>query len=216
MPVFRGCQSNTATITCTGTASAGSYTTSGTSLTGGNPFNDVTIRPVWRQIFLQGIDDVAGLKIEACDDENNEAKIELPDGSRLIFDKLGNYRHFKADGKVKYQANWSRAFNRYVNCSDLLEEFIGDLGMVGCPQDKVLKINLEVFINWLIIRAAEQDKDEEAAKDVPRLEDQKDLTHPRCKCCGRYIPRRFDLLGIHFCNDEHLNKFMTKEGLTHG
>ena len=82
--------------------------------------------------------------------------IELPDGS-VVAVKAGNFVVKDDKAVVTYLANRRREFNRYVNASDLLEEFIGFLGDRGVVQSRVLDVPIEVLINWLIMRAAEAD-----------------------------------------------------------
>lgn len=142
----------------------------------------------------------------------------MPDGTRIRMDHNGGFTIEDADAKVVYEANVKREFNRYVNASELLGDFVGDLGQVGVVQSKVLNTPIEYFINWLIHRAAEKDDDVYAAKGVPTLEQSKPLlsnkaTKPQCKCCGRFLSAKRAKLGINFCNSNHMNKYEIKMGL---
>lgn len=135
--------------------------------------------------------------------------IQLPDESAIFIEADGSYNIRFRDGKpVRRQACRDLEFNRYINSSDLLEEFIKDLGVVGVKQDEVLNVPIELFINWLIIRAAEQDG-EEPPEEVPRLETEvKKTCH--CKWCGRFISKQKDKVGISFCNADHYKKYENK------
>jgi len=139
--------------------------------------------------------------------------MEMPDGSTLHVDIHGNYRIDDKDAKVVYQANRLREFNRFVNASDLLVEFIDDLRKLGVPQDKVLAIPIEAFINWLMIRAAEADG-EPVAPDVPKLEANTAITQAakrlRCGCCGRFIPKKHETIGLRFCNGAHADRALAR------
>lgn len=78
-----------------------------------------------------------------------------------------------------------RAFNRYINASDLLEEFIRWLGTQRVRQRQVLELPLDLFVKWLVIRACEEDQEEpnvtlELPAPPPRL---------RCVQCQRYMPK---------------------------
>jgi len=78
-----------------------------------------------------------------------------------------------------------REFNRYLNGSDLLEEFIEFLGTQGVKQCEVMSLPVELFIKWLIIRACEED-DEEPNVVMPTLPS-RDARRIRCKYCGQYM-----------------------------
>jgi len=143
-------------------------------------------------------------------------EIHLPDNTKLIMDNLGNYKIVDDDAKVKYEANFNREFNKYVNASELLGEFVRDLGIVGVTQDKVLRTPIEYFINWLIHRAAEADNDPYAKEGVPTLEDsRKQLPAPqlRCKFCQRFLSKNHEQHGMHFCNPSHMSRYADRVGL---
>lgn len=74
-------------------------------------------------------------------------------------------------------------FNKYVNASDLMEEFIKFLGAEGVRQGEVMGLPVELFIKWLIIRACEQDG------EVPNvtLALPAPAHQPRCLGCQRYL-----------------------------
>jgi len=110
---------------------------------------------------------------------NNGSILELSDGTVIKVDINGNFEVLDKDAIIIYKANRVREFNKYVNASDLLENFIEDLGKVGIKQGEVLTIPIEMFINWIIHKAAEQDGDE-IPQDIPSLEDNR-YKHPKCK-----------------------------------
>jgi hypothetical protein len=130
-------------------------------------------------------------------------ELKLPDGSVLKIDSSGNYKIEDKNAKITYRANNIREFNRFLNASDLIESFIKDLGVVGVKQDQVLNIPIELFINWLIIKSAEQDG--ENPPDVPKLEIK---LKPRCKHCGRFMTKNREKIG--FCNVDHFSKYENK------
>lgn len=79
-----------------------------------------------------------------------------------------------------------QGFNRYVNASDLLEEFIRFLGENRVHQDQVLELPVDFFVKWLIIRACEEDGEEPnvtLALPPPKAQ-------PRCLGCRRFMPKR--------------------------
>lgn len=132
---------------------------------------------------------------------NFTGEVPLPDGATLIFDR-GNYRIEDKDAKVTYRANHIRQFNRYLNASDLLQDFIRDIGDLGARQSDVLTVPVELFINWLIVQAARQDQDKPAR-----------LIDPRCRWCQRFITRARARAGILFCGETHMANFMRREAL---
>lgn len=100
-----------------------------------------------------------------------------------------------------------RILNRYLSASDLLEEFITDLGPLGVRQGEVLNIPVELFINWLICKAAEED----GAKvdDVLMLPGKIDRTD-RCKYCGCFVTMVQRRIGALFCDGEHYERYIAR------
>ena len=82
------------------------------------------------------------------------------------------------------------AFNKYVNASDLLEEFIAFLHSEHVPKAEIMGLPIEHFIKWLIIRACEVDQEEPGvvlALPAPKPK-------PRCLGCGQWMKRTATLL----------------------
>lgn len=143
-------------------------------------------------------------------------RIEMPDGSSINIDELGNYTIKDKDLKVKYKANLNREFNKYVNASELLADFVRDLGKIGVTQSKVLKTPIELFINWLVHKAADADDDAYSKRGIPTLEESKDLLpapRSRCKFCQRYLSKKHEKLGMNYCNPVHMDKYALKIGM---
>ena len=90
----------------------------------------------------------------------------LPDGSKIEIDgRVGNYA-IRRRAKITYKAARMREFNPFVNASDQIGNFIGDLGKLGANQQQAMHAPLEMFLRWLIAKAAEHDG-EEVPADVP-------------------------------------------------
>lgn len=90
-----------------------------------------------------------------------------------------------APAAVPAPAPAPRAFNRYVNGSDLLEEFIAYLGTEGVRKREIMGLPVELFVKWLIIRACEQEQEEPGVVlTLPAPKPQ-----PRCLGCQRWMPR---------------------------
>ncbi len=137
-----------------------------------------------------------------------ETRISFDDGSYIEVDVKGGYKMYDKDAKVTYAANRSRAFNRYVNASDLLAEFIEYLGSLKLRRGDVQTLPVGLFINWLIIRAAEADEDA-VPDDIVPVPQHKLLVarvKPRCLFCARFIPRRIASAGFVYCNPIHAEK----------
>lgn len=116
-----------------------------------------------------------------------------------------------------------RILNRFLNAADLLEEFIKDLAPLGVKQGEALQVPIEMFINWLICKAADEDG-HDAPDDIPALPSPEALRErsvhpsverggqglPRCLCCGRFIAQRVASAGVSFCNGSHADKYLEK------
>jgi len=104
-----------------------------------------------------------------------------------------------------------RILNKFLNASDLLAEFIAELGLAGASQGKALNIPIEWFINWLIVRAAEEDDKLEEVKDIPKLPGKVILFRPdRCRCCGKFISQAKRDQQLFFCSGAHFDKLLEK------
>lgn len=133
----------------------------------------------------------------------------LPDGTEIVVDQSGNYVINDQDAKVVYKANRNLEFNRYINASDLLEEFLRYLKSMGVSRKDVMKIDLGIFITWLIVAAAEADGMEKPQEETLMLEHQvKPISQqPKCMCCKRFIKRKTAEAGILFCSGVHMDRY---------
>ena len=127
----------------------------------------------------------AALPVRITDDFIGE--ITLPDGAVMKFDG-GKYHIEEAGAQISYRANRRREFNRYVNASDLLEEFIGDMASLGINQKQFLALPINAFITWLVLKASQAD--DEAA-------------YWRCNACGRFTRQ-----GLIACGPPHVMKML--------
>ncbi len=150
---------------------------------------------------------------------DREMTLELPDGTIIEVKDDGSYAVVDADAKVKYKGNPLREFNRYINASDLLEEFVDFVGSVGgIDKQGFFDLPVELFIRWLVIRAAEADGDD-APEDEAVLKASlapKALPAPapkvwrNCKCCGKFVTKKKAEHGLFFCSTEHYERFSDK------
>ncbi len=129
-------------------------------------------------------------------------EIYLKDGTHIVIDREQNLRIRDENSKVIYKSNRVREFNRFINASDLLEEFIKEMGELGARQGDVLDTPINVFIHWLIYRAAKQDGD---MVDPPKL-----TFVPQCKFCGRFISKTLAAKGFEFCSPDHAQRLYDK------
>ncbi len=144
--------------------------------------------------------------------------LDLPDGSVFHYDR-GKYRIEDAAAKITYSANRSRDFNRFVNASDLVAEFIEFAAKTAGGPDEpadILKLPLDLFIAFLIVRASEQDS--EVPPDVAVAKLDRDIpiallppprpcmVRGRCSYCGRFVKDRVRDAGILACSPEHAQR----------
>jgi len=141
--------------------------------------------------------------------DGNEITIEMPDGTLIQMQKNGNFTVDDKDSKVVYKGNRIREFNRFINASDLLQEFICFLGKQGLRQSEVLSVPIELFVSWLVPQAAEADGEENPEDIVPVenhpkfIECKKKVMAGKCLRCGRFISSNKVKTGFNFCNIDH-------------
>lgn len=142
----------------------------------------------------------------------------LPDGAKLVVDDLGNYKiedkDEDKDAKVTYKANRLREFSPHLNASDMLSEFIKFVGSLGVNSSEFLNMPIELFINWLVIEAAERDGDA-VPTDIIRPQDHEAVRlviRPKCLACGRFIVKRPIAKKFPFCNVGHAQHYINLKG----
>ena len=126
------------------------------------------------------------------------SSVVMPDGSIIEISRDGNYVINDKNSKPTYRANrLGREFNKFMNASDLLEQFIDYVKVLDVSQTEFLKLPVELFINWLIMQAAIQDGEEPPV--VPMLPAPNTCLH-----CKETIPANSKL---QFCSKEHMNLY---------
>lgn len=180
------------------------------------PLHQAALNPQGAPLMPPGYDVEEYIHWEGRWRQGQVGEIHLPDGSRIEIDERGNYHIFDRNARITYQANNNRAFNRYVNASDLLEEFIDFIGTVGgVSKDAFLELPVELFIRWLVLRAAQADgesfNDAALEQDVRRLVAPQSVPEPapkraHCLVCGRFLTDRKVQLGLPICSPEHYAK----------
>lgn len=137
----------------------------------------------------------------------------MPDGARLLVDGSGNYRIEDKGAKVVYKANRVREFSPHLNASDMLAKFVEYVATLGVKQKDVMGLPIELFVNWLVITAAERDADPVPpdVKPVVAHPAIKDLMKPKCLACGRFIPRDRHTSRFDFCNAAHGEKYAKRQ-----
>jgi len=144
--------------------------------------------------------------------------IDLPDGGLFELKADGSYTLLDKDAKITYRAARHRDFNKYLNCSDLIEEFINYVGNIGLKKNEIMKIPVSLFIAFLVVRAAEADGEEVPEQEVMMLKNaHNDILllpapdkKPHCELCGRFISSRFKTAGLLYCNPDHAGKGYAK------
>lgn len=140
--------------------------------------------------------------------------LEFPDGSCLHLDEHGNFRVCDAEAKVTYRAIRNREFNPCVNASDLLADFVRYVGSVGVKRSEILQLPIGLFINWLVLEAAERDQ-EPPPPDIQPLPRDRMLVatiRPRCllESCQRFVKRQLAARSMPFCNPAHAEEHMRR------
>jgi len=129
--------------------------------------------------------------------------LELPDGTIIDIEDDHHYTIHDSNTRVAREHCTIQAFNRFLNASELLEAFIKDMAPSGIRQDQVLKVPIEGFINWLIFQAAKADGD-----DLPEQ-----YYNHRCIYCQKFIARKLVVMGVNFCNPQHLDGYLNRTKL---
>jgi hypothetical protein len=156
----------------------------------------------WKDI-VNDIMDTYGVDIKTNQLNLKEGwKVVAKDGTVISLDDKGNVQVDDSNAKVVYKANTIRDFNKFLNASDLLEQFIRFTGTFGVRQSEVLNIPIETFINWLIIEAAKMDG--EHPPDLPLIQKKE---YKRCLCCGKFISNKMATISK-FCSPKHFEKYM--------
>ena len=147
---------------------------------------------------------------------NTETQFTLPNGTVLTLGLNDKIVVNDKDAKVLYESPETRRFNRYLNASDLLEDFVGFCGQNNLSKKEFSELPLEIFIYWLIVRAAEADGDstDEVLPLLTTAVKESNLHGARCKCCGKYLPKKFVDNGINFCSTDHMAQFMDRKDLS--
>lgn len=137
--------------------------------------------------------------------EGRALVIAMRDGSKIVVDGAGNYRVEDAAAKVTYKANRNLEFNPYLNASDLLARFIRSLGADAVRRSDVPTLPLALFINWLVLEAAQQDEMLPPDDVVPPIRHRLLVSriHPRCMACQRFVRRAIAAQGFVYCNPDH-------------
>ena len=134
--------------------------------------------------------------------------IMMPDGTLLTVAPDGSFRLDDSNAKVIYRSRRVREWNPFMHVSDMMEQFIEDAGKYGVRQSEFLDMPIEVFINWLIFKAAEADGETPPVADIGRNSRLRRFTQPTCLHCGELISHEFQRRGIAFCSGAHLDAFV--------
>ena len=127
-------------------------------------------------------------------------------------DGLGHWHIEDKDAKVTYRPA-ERDFNRFMNASDLLEKFVEYVKTLSVTQKEFMGLPIELFINWLILHAAEADGEDPPPfvivdKHPALLPPPKKIT--RCLNSGRFIPKIRADSGILFATKKDMKAYADK------
>jgi hypothetical protein len=140
-------------------------------------------------------------------------QINLPDGSVVHLDDHGNFRIEDKGAQVVYRAHRNRDFNPFVNAGELIGSFIDDVVRIvpGVRKADIPDLPLQLFVNWLILEAAQRDDDPVPPDVEIRVPETRLLVGrvlPRCQLptCRRFVRRVAARRGFHYCNPEHASR----------
>jgi hypothetical protein len=131
--------------------------------------------------------------------------IHLPDGTVIALDRNGNFVIQDKDARVKYAANRNRNFNPFVNAGDQAARFIEYVRTIypALRKKEAGELPLALFIQWLIVEAAERDHDPVPEDVTPLREDRllQAVVQPRCAypSCNRFIRKTYVAAGFNYC-----------------
>jgi hypothetical protein len=143
---------------------------------------------------------------------DSHATFTLPNGVTIKLFPDDHVEIDESNGRQMYKSEPLRGFNKYLNASDLLEQFIAYCGTQNISRDEFKDLPVSLFIFWLIVQAAEADGDP-TDDTLPLLTAGVQAAQPkipRCKCCGQFLPARMVEHGISFCSPAHMQRFMDK------
>jgi hypothetical protein len=178
----------------TGSSAATSYYSQGTAGQG----QYVTVHPSQMQAVQNAVARSMFDELVWTVPDGTEREIRLPDGTVILVNKDGSYVINDKDAKVTYRANRVRDFNRFLNVSDRLEEFIAFCGKEGVRRGDMLELPIKLFIGWLALEAAKADREE--PPDVELLGPLRRIRTPRCRGCGQHLPVSLLAGKIDFCS----------------
>ena len=151
-------------------------------------------------------------EIHIPDGTRSDAKFVLPDGTTIRINHDDTITVDDSNAKILYKSNPVRDFNPYLNTSDMLEDFIHWCAEQKITKDDFSTLPVSLFICWLVVKAAEADG-EELADVTPMLTSavrERKLHNHRCRCCGRFLSKKYESHQISFCSPEHMTKYMEK------
>ncbi len=139
----------------------------------------------------------------------NKIVVSLGDKTRLHVNHDGTYRIEESDSKVVYKGCKIREFNKYLNASDLLEEFVKRVGEAGVKSSEFMGLPVELFIRWLVLRAAQTDGEVVDKYEAEYVETERRVhqvllpappprIHGRCLNSGRFLSRMRAKAGVMF------------------
>lgn len=132
--------------------------------------------------------------------DGQKRTVKLPDGTIIETQVDGSYTINDADAKVIYRANRVREFNRYINASDLLAQFVDFCGNeVRLNRDEMLNLPISLFIGWLILEAAKKDGEPEPS-DIKLIPDLHKAAHRACLLCGTELADDRRQKNIPYCS----------------
>jgi hypothetical protein len=143
---------------------------------------------------------------------NAHATFTLPNGVKINLFPDDHIEIDEKDGRQLYRTEATRGFNKFLNASDLLEEFIAYCAEQKMTRKDFAELPISLFIYWLIVQAAETDGDstQESMPLLTHAVKEQKFKPSHCKCCGRFLSSKMVSHGINFCSSDHMQRYVNK------
>lgn len=99
-----------------------------------------------------------------------------------------------------------KTFNKFINASDMMEEFIRWCGEEGVKADELMGLPIDLFIKWLVVKACEQDGEEPNVELViPKID------QPRCVSCKRFMRKEIEVPLHDYCAPRYYERCQARQ-----
>jgi hypothetical protein len=157
-------------------------------------------------------------EIKIPDGVHSNATFILPNDVKIHLFADDHIEIDESDGHQIYKTAPVRGFNKYLNASDLMEDFVRYCATQKITRREFQNLPISLFICWIILESAKADGD--PTEESQLLLDQQKKTHinpvHRCRCCGKFISPKLVEEGVNFCSSAHMDRHLQRKGLSNG